>query len=75
MKSTAKALIHVGFENKIVAFKFSNLGHFPTVFVSLKVTCLVTLFDPKTSGYPKRKKWTILRHLKKCKCSSLRWQC
>ena len=36
MKSTAEALIHVEFENKNAAFKFSNLGHFPTVFVSFK---------------------------------------
>ena len=28
MKSTAKALIHVGFENKIVAFKLLKLGIF-----------------------------------------------
>ena len=31
-----------------VAFEF---WHFPPIFVLLKLTCLVTLFDPKLQGF------------------------
>ena len=36
---------------------FTKLWHFPTIFVLLKVTCLVTLFDRKV--FKNSPKWTI----------------
>ena len=30
-----------------VAFEFNEFWHFPPIFVMLKLTCLVTLFDRK----------------------------
>ena len=40
-----------------VAFEF---WHFPPIFVLLKLTCLVTLFDRKLQIFKKLPKWTIL---------------
>ena len=39
-----------------VAFEF---WHFPPIFVLLKVTCLVTLFDRKLQVFKNSPKWTI----------------
>ena len=40
-----------------VAFEF---WHFPSIFVLLKRTCLVTLFDRKLQVFKNSPKWTIL---------------
>ena len=42
--------------NQNVAFQFC---HFPPIFVLLKVTCLVTLFDRKLQVFKKSPKWII----------------
>ena len=39
-----------------VAFEF---WHFPPIFVLLKLTCLVTLFDRKLQVFKNSPKWTI----------------
>ena len=33
--------------------------HFPSIFVPLKLTCLVTLFDRKLKVFKNSPKWTI----------------
>ena len=43
--------------SKNVSFEF---WHFPPIFVLLKLTCLVTLFDPKLQICKNSPKWTIL---------------
>ena len=48
--------------------------HFPPIFVLLKLTCLVTLFDRKIQVFKNSPKWTIFG-IFKCKRSSLRSQC
>ena len=40
--------------SKMSHFAFSNFGFFNQIFVQLKVTCLVTLFDPQASVFPHR---------------------
>ena len=40
-----------------VAFEF---WHFPPIFVLLKLTCLVTLFDRKLQVFKNSSNWTIL---------------
>ena len=35
------------------------LWHFPSIFVLLKLTCLVTLFDRKLQLFKNSPKWTI----------------
>ena len=42
-----------------VTFEF---WHFPPIFVLLKLTCLVTLFDRNLHVFKKSPKWTILWH-------------
>ena len=37
-----------------------NFWHFPPIFVLLKLTCLVTLFDRKLQIFKNSPKWTIL---------------
>ena len=63
------------FENyskcRIWIFEF---WHFPHIFVLLKLTCLVTLFDRKLQVFKNSPKWTIFG-IFKCKRSSLRSQC
>ena len=57
--------------------------HFPTIFVLLKLTCLVTLFDRKLQVFKNSPKWTIFgififflsTQKWKCKCSSLHSRC
>ena len=53
-------MIITGFENppksRILIFQ---LWHFPPIFVFLKVTCLVTLFDRKLQVFKKSPKLTI----------------
>ena len=55
--------------------------HFPPIFVLLKLTCLVTLFDRKLQVFKNSPKWTIFCHFpltfvhSKRKRSSLRSQC
>ena len=59
-----------------VSLKFL-IWHFPTIFVLLKFTCLVALFDRKIQSLKNSPKWAILAFLMnffvhlKCKCSSL----
>ena len=36
--------------------------HFPPIFVLLKLTCLVTLFDRKLQVFKNSPKWTIFKH-------------
>ena len=43
-----------------VAFEFLTIWHFPPIFVLLKLTCLVTLFDRKLQVFKNSPKWTIL---------------
>ena len=52
---------------------FSILA-FPLIFVRLKVSCPVTLFEIKIQVSKKSSKYTIFVH-SKCKRSSLRSQC
>ena len=56
--------------------------HFPPIFVLLKLTCLVTLFDRKLQVFKNSPKWNIFGHFQltfvhsKCKHNSLcsqRW--
>ena len=47
------------FENYYKKSHFTKLWHFPTIFVLLKVTCLVTLFDRKLQVFKNSPKWTI----------------
>ena len=51
------------FENyskcRILIFEF---WHFPPIFVLLKLTCLVTLFDRKLQVFKNSPKWTIFWH-------------
>ena len=42
---------------QIVAFQFFQFWHFPPIFVLLKVTCLVTLFDRKLQVVKNWSKW------------------
>ena len=42
-----------------VAFEFLKVWHFPPIFVILKLTCLVTLFDRKLQVFKNSPKWTI----------------
>ena len=37
-----------------------NFWHFPPIFVRLKLTCLVTLFDRKLQVFKNLPKWAIL---------------
>ena len=65
------------FENhskcRIWIFEF---WHFPPIFVLLKLTCLVTLFDRKLQFFKNSPNWLFLAFLNsKCKRSSLRSQC
>ena len=54
--STTLFRIH-GFKiTQNVAFE---LWHFPPIFVPLKLTCLVTLFDRKRQVFKNSPKWTI----------------
>ena len=47
-----------------VAFEFLKFWHFPPIFVLLKLTCLVTLFDRKLQTFKKLAKidhfWAFL---------------
>ena len=58
-----------------------EIWHFPTIFVLLKLTCLITLFDRKLQVFKDSPNWTIFWHFSltfvhsKCKLSSLRSQC
>ena len=45
-----------------VAFEFMTFWHFPPIFVLLKLTCLVTLFDSKLQVFKNSPKWTIFWH-------------
>ena len=57
-----------------VAFEF---WHFPPIFVLLKLTCLVTLFDRKLQFFKNSPNWPFLALMNfcpKCKRSSLRSQ-
>ena len=42
-----------------VALQFFLFWHFPPIFVQLKLTCLVTLFDCKLQVFKNSSKWTI----------------
>ena len=42
-----------------VAFDFFLFWHFPPIFVLLKLTCLVTLFDRKLQVFKNSPKWSI----------------
>ena len=42
-----------------VAFEFLDFWHFSPIFVLLKLTCLVTLFDHKLHFFKNSPKWTI----------------
>ena len=42
-----------------VAFEFFEFWHFPPIFVLLKLTCLVTLFDRKLQVFKNSPKWTF----------------
>ena len=44
---------------KNVAFQVFVFWHFPPIFVLLKVTCLVTLFDHNLQVFKNSPKWTI----------------
>ena len=46
-----------------VAFDFFKFWRFPPIFVLLKLTCLVTLFDHKFKGFKNSPKWSILAFL------------
>ena len=39
-----------------------RIWHFPPIFVLLKLTCLVTLFDRKLQVFKNSSKWTIFGH-------------
>ena len=47
-------------KSRIWVFQF---WHFPSIFVLLKVTCLVTLFDQKLHGFKNSPIWPILAFL------------
>ena len=42
-----------------VAFRIFQFWHFPPIFVLLKVTCLITLFDSKLQVFKNSPKWII----------------
>ena len=42
-----------------VAFEFLEFWDFPPIFVLLKLTCLVTLFDCKLQVFKNSPKWTV----------------
>ena len=44
---------------KIPLKKFVKLKYFPPIFIQLKVTCLVTLFDCKLQAFKNSPKWTM----------------
>ena len=60
---------------------YHDFWHFPPIFVLLKLTCLVTLFDRKLQVFKKLAKMDHFWHFfltfvhSKCKRSSLRSQC
>ena len=47
-----------------IAFELLNFWHFPPIFVLLKLTCLITLFDRKLHVFKSSPKWTIFGILK-----------
>ena len=56
MINTPKKLAHCLKTAQNVAFEF---WYFPPIFVLLKLTCLVTLFDRKLQVFKISLKWTI----------------
>ena len=44
---------------KLLKMSHLNFWHFPSIFVLLKLTCLVTLFDRKLQVFKNSTKWTI----------------
>ena len=56
-------------------WKSPKMSHFPPIFVLLKLTCLVTLFDCKLQVFKNSPKWTIFGIFNLCKRNSLRSQC
>ena len=56
---SGQKLISNGKNGSSVAFEFFDFGIFPPIFVLLKVTRLVTLFDRKLEIFKKSPKWTL----------------
>ena len=49
------------FENHLKCLiRILQSWHFPSIFVQLKLTCLVTLFDRKLQVFKTRQKWQLL---------------